>query len=98
MASNNRTHDIRKNAFDSRGKAFVKEVVKGMASRSVLFIKCSIICYLLVIIDICINMISNDRYLEMLSKLKKHYPDIDFGEVEASLHGLMEDTQSSLEV
>ena len=43
-------------------------------------------------------MISNDRYLEMLSKLKKHYPDIDFGEVEASLHGLMEDTQSSLEV
>ena len=51
MALNNPTHDIRKNAFDSRGKAFVKEVIKGMASRSVLFIFCSIICYLLVILE-----------------------------------------------
>ena len=41
---------------------------------------------------------SNYRYLEMLSKLKKHYPDIDFGEVEISLHRIMEDTQHSLEV
>ena len=41
---------------------------------------------------------SNYRYVEMLSKLKKHYPDIEFGEVGASLHGLMEDTKNSLEV
>lgn len=39
MASNHSNYDIRRKAFDSRGRAFVKEVIKGMAARSVIYFK-----------------------------------------------------------